>query len=643
MHAVFLYHAIQAGLDMAIVNAGALPVYDEIDPELLQRIEDAIFNLRPDATGRLLDIAENIRSQSQGHDAEEKKEEWREHSLNERIHYALIKGNDTFIESDIEEATGIFPSALSIIEGPLMEAMGMVGTRFGEGKMFLPQVVKSARVMKRAVEVLEPRILAEKKKSGSSSENKKILLATVKGDVHDIGKNIVGVVLGCNNYEVIDLGVMVPADKIIETALTEKADIIGLSGLITPSLDEMIHVVKTLEKRGLSIPVIIGGATTSEVHTAVKIAPEASFPVVYSRDASSNVAIVSALLSEKQRDDYITRLKNSQSLLRENWKNKQTKMDYISLDQARENKLKIDWIKTPPVIPHFTGQQGLPQIAVSSLRPYIQWNAFFKAWQMPGQYPAIFSDLRKGDEAKALFKEANHFLDKLDEEGLPGARGVFAILPANAAGEDIIIYEDETRKKEKFRFYGLREQIRKSGGEPNLCLSDFLAPEGIAEDYIGFFALASELKNPEPKDPWQTLLTDTLAHRLAEAAAEWLHTEIRQSWWGYEAPGSKSVKEILHGNYQGIRPAFGYPSSPDHSEKATLFSLLKAEEYGIHLTENYVMDPQASVCGMIFTHPQSQYFMLQCLSREQISLYAQRKRISEEEIIKLLPSNLILK
>lgn len=648
MHSVFLYYAIQAGLDMGIVNPGMLQVYDDIPKDFLERVEDVVLNKRPDATERLIEFAEKIKGQGEK-TSEVAEEEWRKGTLQERINHAMVKGVDTYIDSDMAEARQQFKYSLEIIEGPLMVGMNIVGDLFGAGKMFLPQVVKSARVMKKAVAYLLPYIEAEKEASGSRSAAGKILMATVKGDVHDIGKNIVGVVLGCNNYEVIDMGVMVPTEKILQKAQEENVDIIGLSGLITPSLEEMVHVAEEMERLGMKQPLLIGGATTSKIHTAVKISPNYSNPVVYVKDASKSVPVVSSLLSRDQKDSFAAQVRAEYKELTDTYANKSVQVKYLSLQDARANRLKIDWEKNPPVKPNFVGTKVYKDYPLGEIRDYISWIFFFIVWQLKGKYPQILDDPQMGEEARKLFNDANKLLDEIVNQKLLTANGVVSIFPANSVGDDIEVYTDETRSKVLTTYKNLRNQTVKEDGLPNLCLSDFIAPKetGI-KDYIGAFAVtagigAEELVKKFEKglDDYNAIMVKALADRLAEAFTELVHLKVRKDLWGYATSESLSLDDLLLEKYKGIRPAHGYPACPDHSEKRVLFDMLKAEEStGASLTESFSMMPAATVSGLIFAHPQSRYFFVDRISRDQVEDYARRKGVTPEVVERWLASNL---
>lgn len=646
MHSAFLYHAVRAGLDMGIVNPGMLQVYEEIDPELLVLVEDVILNRRPDATERITEFAGRFKEEKK--DSNHKKETWRTLPVEERLRYALVHGNTDYIEEDTEEARAHYPRALDIIEGPLMDGMKEVGTLFGDGKMFLPQVVKSARVMKKAVAVLLPYIEAEKK-TGAASSAGKILLATVKGDVHDIGKNIVSVVMGCNNYEVIDLGVMVPAEKILQTALEKHVDVIGLSGLITPSLEEMVHVAKEMERQHFDIPLLIGGATTSKVHTAVKISPSYHAPVVHVKDASRCIPVLSSLMSPDNRQSFLGRLSDEYAGLRTKYAATQVKTNYIPIDEARKNALHCDFSPAHIYTPRQLGIHLFSDFPLEQIRSYINWIFFFIVWQIKGKYPELLDDPVRGKEARKLLDDANRLLDRIIEKKLLRANGIVGLFPANSVGDDIEIYADNNRTGVLGTFRNLRNQMQKEQGFPNLCLSDFIAPkESHIADFIGAFAVTAgegiediiadfERKN----DDYGVIMVKALADRLAEAFTELLHEKVRKELWGYAASEKLSMDDLLMEKYQGIRPAHGYPACPDHSEKDTLFRLLDVEKQtGISLTENYSMVPAASVSGLIFAHPASRYFFVDKISQDQVKDYANRKGVSVETIEKWLASNL---
>jgi 5-methyltetrahydrofolate--homocysteine methyltransferase len=627
MHSVFLYHAVKAGMDMGIVNAGMLQVYDEIPADLLELVEDVILNRRKDATERLIEVAGKLKSSDVGQHSKSP-DNRNELSLEERITTALIKGLDTYIVEDMDEALQKYEKAIGIIEGPLMDGMNKVGDLFGAGKMFLPQVVKSARVMKRAVAHLQPVIEAQKSEANKSAG--KILLATVKGDVHDIGKNIVAVVLSCNNYEIIDLGVMTPSQKIIETAIEEKVDIIGLSGLITPSLEEMIHVAAEMELHGLKIPLLVGGATTSKLHTAMKISPAYSGPVIQVKDASRSVPVAGVLLSN-EKEKFVEKTKQEYQQLSETYNTQRQTVKYLSIEQARSNAFKIDWQAQPPVTPLVQGTQIL-NLSVSELRKYINWDFFFMLWQLKGHYPDILDSPDYGNEAQKLWSDAQLMLDKMESYVRP--RAVFGIYPANATGDDIVVAADK-----EYVFHNLRNQIDNKGA-PNICLSDFIAPQDSGlTDYLGAFVVTAGLGLDEllqkfqyANDDYSAIMAKALADRLAEASAEYIHKEIRVKYWSYAKDENLSISDLFKGNYTGIRPAPGYPTSPDHSEKKELFALLDAENnIGVNLTESFMIQPVASICALVFAHPQSKYFRVDKIARDQLEDYASRKKISIEQ------------
>ena len=636
MHSVFLYHAIQAGMDMGIVNAGQLAIYEDIEPELRECVEDVILNRRGDATDRLLETAQ--RYQGQGGKKREEDLSWREAPVEERITHALVSGIATYIVEDTEEARTKAKRPLHVIEGPLMDGMNTVGDLFGSGKMFLPQVVKSARVMKQAVAHLTPFMDKEKEELGLEGARTagKILLATVKGDVHDIGKNIVGVVLQCNNYEVIDLGVMAPAQQILETAREKKVDIIGLSGLITPSLDEMCHVAAEMEREGFDIPLLIGGATTSQVHTAVKIDPNYNKgQTIYVVDASRAVGVTSKLLSENERDGYIAGIRQDYARVAEGYARGQQAKRRTAIGEARANKVALDWSSYQPPQPTFTGTRAFREVDLAEIRRYIDWTPFFSTWEMKGQYPRILDDDKYGEAARGLFDDAQTLLDRITQEKWLTANGVVGLWPANTVGDDDIeIYTDEGRSKRRAVLHTLRQQMARDKGRANTALADFLAPKetGLA-DYIGGFAVTAGLgEDPhlkrfeEAHDDYSKIMLKALADRLAEAFAEMLHETLRKELWGYARDESLSAEELIAEKYQGIRPAPGYPAQPDHTEKATLFKLLDAEKAtGIKLTESYAMWPGASVSGLYFSHPECRYFGVGKIERDQIVDYAARK------------------
>jgi 5-methyltetrahydrofolate--homocysteine methyltransferase len=644
MHSAFLYHAIKAGLDMGIVNAGQLEVYEEIPKNLLVLVEDVILNRRIDATERLVAFAETVKQKDK---EVVKAEEWRSWSVEERLKHSLIKGIDEFVEKDTEEARQKYSRPLEIIEGPLMAGMNVVGDLFGAGKMFLPQVVKSARVMKKSVAYLIP-FLEENKQADKVSSLNKILLATVKGDVHDIGKNIVGVVLGCNNYEIIDLGVMVSAEKILQAAIDNKVDIIGLSGLITPSLDEMVHVAKEMERSGFKIPLLIGGATTSRVHTAVKIAPNYSAPVVHVLDASRSVPVVSNLINpvQKIRFDFIHSIKSEYEKVRSDHAKKKLSKNFISLFQARQNRLVSDWQKIQITKPQNLGVVVLQNYSLSILRNYIDWTPFFITWELKGKYPAILENDKYGKEARRLFEDANLLLDRIINENLISASGVFGLFPANTVAiDDIEIYSDDSRRGVRAVLHTLRSQGEKVQSSYNLALADYIAPKETGlKDYVGAFAVTVGLgiekvveQFEKDQDDYHSIMTKALADRLAEAFAEHLHEQVRKKYWGYASDESLPNEELIKENYRGIRPAPGYPAQPDHTEKLVIFDLLDVEKnVGITLTESLAMHPAASVCGLYFAHPEAKYFNVGKIGKDQVIDYHKRKGMSVEETEKWL-------
>jgi 5-methyltetrahydrofolate--homocysteine methyltransferase len=641
MHSIFLFHAIKAGLDMGIVNPGMLQVYTEIEPDLLQLSEDVILNRRKDSTERLVKFAEGIKNEGK---KEEKVDAWRSFPVIDRIKHSLIRGLDEYIENDVEEARSLFRRSIELIEGPLMGGMNEVGDLFGSGKMFLPQVVKSARVMKKAVSKLAPYI--EKESEGQEKKTAgKVLLATVKGDVHDIGKNIVGVVLSCNNYEIIDLGVMVPAEKIIDTAIKENVDIIGLSGLITPSLEEMVHVAAEMERRNIKVPLLIGGATTSEIHAAVKVAPAYSNSVIHVKDASKAAGVLSALL-QNDNSAYVATIKDKYKKMREDHSSRQTERNLLSISEARKNKYFTDWHTFNLFEPVKPGLHVLPDIDLKELSGYIDWTFFFYAWKLSGKYPAIFSDRVKGAEAKKLFDDGQIYLQKVIEQKLLVAKAVFGIYPAVSDGDDVKVFCDKSKKDIKSIFRFLRNQEPKEQGIPNLSLSDYIAPETTGlTDNIGVFVVTASLDNEAleeyKEDDYATIMIRILSDRLAEAAAEWLHKKIRKEYWGYAKQENLAIEELLKLKYNGIRPAPGYPACPDHTEKRIIFDLLGAEkEIGAALTENFAMIPPASVSGYIFSHPGSTYFNIGKIGSDQLKDYASRKNMTLKESARWLAPNL---
>ncbi len=645
MHCCFLYHAIQAGLDMAIVNAGQLAVYDEIPADLKERVEDVLLNRRADATERLLEFAETVKA---GGKAVVKDEVWRQGTVEERLMHAMLKGITDHIDGDTEEARAKYGRPLEVIEGPLMGGMRHVGDLFGAGKMFLPQVVKSARVMKKAVAYLTPFMEKEKEKSGDQSKNAgKILMATVKGDVHDIGKNIVGVVLACNNYEVIDLGVMVPYDKILAEAKSRGVDLIGLSGLITPSLDEMVTVAEEMSREKFTIPLLIGGATTSAAHTAVKIAPAYTGSVIHVIDASRVVGVAQQLLSVEKKPAYLAKIGGEQEKARKDFAERRAAQKLLSIEEARGRAAKMDWSQDPAK-PNFLGTKVFDSFPLDELAGYIDWSPFFHAWELRGRFPKIFEDLVVGVESKKLYEDAQVLLQRILKEKRIRARGVMAFFPANAEGDDILLYEDDSRKKVRARLHGLRQQMARSDGEPNRCLTDFIAPVSSGKkDYLGAFAVttghgvekwAKELE--KENDDYQAIMLKALADRCAEAFAEKMHELARQAW-GFGKKEGLTKEDLIEEKYRGIRPAAGYPACPDHTEKRGLMVLLDAEKStGIELTESCAMNPASSVSGLYFGHPEARYFAVGPLGKDQVEDYARRKGVALAEMEKWLRPNL---
>jgi 5-methyltetrahydrofolate--homocysteine methyltransferase len=638
MHSIFLFHAIKAGMGMGIINAGALPIYDTIDVALKDLIEDVLFNRRPEATDRLIEYAEGLKNKK-GTTAAGPNNEWRNGTAEERLVHSLVHGITEYIDQDTEEARVSYARPLDVIEGPLMKGMNVVGDLFGNGKMFLPQVVKSARVMKKSVAYLTPFIEEEKANNitQETSVAPKVLLATVKGDVHDIGKNIVGVVLACNGYEIIDLGVMVPADRILEEAINHKVDVIGLSGLITPSLDEMVHIAHEMKRRNFSIPLLIGGATTSRMHTAVKIAENYHHGVLHVLDASRSVTVVSDLLNEN-KDALLNKTTDEYQKLREDFLNRKTSKDYLSLKSARENKVKIDWNKVKPSTPKTMGTQVFHSYPLAEIAPYIDWTPFFITWEMHGKYPGILSDEKVGAEATKLFTDANALLKQLIDENWLQAEGVYGIWEATkTAADDVELMNGESKTTLHF----LRQQIKKAEGQPNYCLADYISP--LEKDYVGAFAVTIKGIEPhlhrldEQHDDYNKIMLQALADRLAEAFAEVLHKKMRTEYWGYSNNESLSNDDLIKEEYQGIRPAPGYPACPDHTEKIKLFNLLDVQNsIGIELTESLAMYPAASVCGWYFAHPESKYFGVGKITQEQLEDYAQRTGMGLEEATKWL-------
>ena len=643
MHSAFLYHAIKHGMDMGIVNPSQLEVYDEIDKELLEYVEDVLLDRKDDATEKLLEYAEKVKGKGKEKVIDE---EWRKGSIEERLSHALVKGIVEYIDEDTEEARKKYGKPLNVIEGPLMAGMNIVGDLFGQGKMFLPQVVKSARVMKKSVAYLTPYLEEEKRLAGAAAGGGqgKILLATVKGDVHDIGKNIVGVVLACNNFEIVDMGVMVPADKILERAKAEKADVIGLSGLITPSLDEMVHVAKEMERSGMDIPLLIGGATTSRVHTAVKIDQNYSGPVVHVLDASKSVPAAQSLISKENRPAFQANLKAEYAQFREDYKNRKREKNFVSLEKARANKINID-VKNI-VAPGFTGVKVFDNFPLSELRDYIDWTPFFMTWELAGRYPKILTDEVVGVEAHKLFNDANKMLDEVIAKNLLQAKAVIAFWPSNAIGDDVELH---TSANEKHTFHFLRQQSEKAEGQTYNCLADFVAPkETGVTDYMGGFALTTGIgieklveQYEKDHDDYHSIMIKAIADRLAEAFAEKMHEMVRKEYWGYAKEEHLSTEELIKESYRGIRPAPGYPACPDHTEKRLLFDLLQAEKNaGITLTESFAMYPAASVSGFYFGHPESKYFGIGKINKDQVEEYAQRKGKDVAFIEKWLSPNL---
>ncbi len=643
IHAVFLYHAIRNGMDMGIVNAGQLAIYDDLSAELREAVEDVILNRRQDGTERLLELAEKYRG-SKDSEVAVQQAEWRGWPVVKRLEYSLVKGITEFIELDTEEARQQADRPIEVIEGPLMAGMNVVGDLFGEGKMFLPQVVKSARVMKQAVAYLEPYIEASKQKGTTAG---KILLATVKGDVHDIGKNIVGVVLQCNNYEIIDLGVMVPTDKILKTAREEKVDIIGLSGLITPSLDEMVNVAKEMERQGFTLPLLIGGATTSKAHTAVKIEQNYSGPTTYVQNASRTVGVVSALLSDNQRDEFVARTRKEYETVRIQHGRKKPRTPPVSLQKARDNAMVLDWENYLPPVPNKLGVFPV-EADIHTLRRYIDWTPFFMTWSLAGKYPRILEDDVVGEEAKRLFHDANQMLDMLAANGSLNPRGVYGLFPANRVGDDVEVYRDENREEVLVVSRHLRQQTEKTDF-PNYCLADFVAPKSSGKaDYFGAFAVTGGLEEDElaaaydaKHDDYNKIMVKALADRLAEAFAEYLHEQVRKRHWGFAADENLSNEELIRENYQGIRPAPGYPACPEHTEKAEIWQLLDVHRHtGMKLTESFAMWPGAAVSGWYFSHPESKYFAVAQIQRDQVEDYAQRKGMQIGDVERWLAPNL---
>jgi 5-methyltetrahydrofolate--homocysteine methyltransferase len=645
MHSAFLYHAIKAGMDMGIVNAGQLAVYDEIPKDLLDLVEDVLLNRRPDGTERLIAFAETIKKQDK---AEAKEEEWRLASVEERLSHALVKGIADYIEQDVEEARQKYGRPLNIIEGPLMDGMNVVGDLFGSGKMFLPQVVKSARVMKKAVAYLQPFMESEKDANGNGRAQGKVLMATVKGDVHDIGKNIVGVVLACNNYEVIDLGVMVPCEKILKTAREQNVDVIGLSGLITPSLDEMQHVAREMQREGFTTPLLIGGATTSRVHTAVKIAPNYEPPVVHVLDASRAVPVVGALVNPEMRGDFALKNQRDQQRDRELFESSREQKKSLALGQARANRTPIDWATTEIARPEFTGVRLLKNYPLEQIVPFIDWSPFFHTWELKGVFPRILDDPATGAQARKLYEDAQSLLERIVSRRELRAHAVYGFWPANSVGDDIEVYADENRSRVLTVFHTLRQQSEKRAGQYNQALADFIAPrESGRIDYVGGFAVTAGVGLEElcerferDHDDYNSIMAKALADRLAEALAELLHKRAREEW-GYGRDENLKIEDLIKERYRGIRPAPGYPAQPDHTEKKSLFDLLQAEQNaGVQLTESFAMTPASSVSGLYFSHPDAKYFALGKIERDQVEDYSRRKGMDVREVERWLAPNL---
>lgn len=641
IHSVFLYHAIQAGMDMGIVNAGQLAVYDDIPEELRKAVTDVILNTDSGAGERLVELAPKYSGMAQAERVEDL--EWRTWPVAKRLEHALVKGITTFIDEDTEECRAEAAKPIHVIEGPLMDGMNVVGDLFGAGKMFLPQVVKSARVMKRAVAYLDPYIELEKEEG---STNGKIVMATVKGDVHDIGKNIVGVVLQCNNYEVIDLGVMVPADKILQTAIDEKADIIGLSGLITPSLDEMVHVAKEMKRRGFELPLLIGGATTSKAHTAVKIEPQYDKGVVYVNNASRAVGVVSNLLSKDIKPDFLAKTKAEYVKVREQQARKKPRSKPVTIQRARDNAAQLDWDNYTPPVPKKLGVIEFKNVSIATLRKYIDWTPYFMTWSIAGKYPRIMDDEVVGEQAQSLFKDANDMLDDLEKAGSLQPLGVIGLFPANRVGDDIEIYTDETRKEVLTTSCHLRQQTEKTDFA-NYCLADYIAPKGTP-DYFGAFAVTGGLEEDDlanafdaQQDDYNKIMIKAVADRLAEAFAEYLHEIVRKEYWGFAPDENLANDELIRENYQGIRPAPGYPACPEHTEKKKIWQLLDTEKrIGMQLTSSYAMWPGAAVSGWYFSHPEAKYYAVAAVQKDQVEDYAKRTNMTLAEAERWLSPNL---
>ncbi|MDG1190553.1 MAG: methionine synthase [Flavobacteriaceae bacterium] len=645
MHASFLYHAIQHGMNMGIVNPTLLEVYDEVPKELMEYVEDVLLDRRDDATERLLEYAETLVNATKG--VKKVDDAWRSEDLKSRITHALIKGIDAFIVEDTEEARRLAERPIQVIEGPLMDGMNVVGDLFGEGKMFLPQVVKSARVMKKAVAYLQPFIEAEKTESAQYAG--KVLMATVKGDVHDIGKNIVSVVLACNNYEIVDLGVMVPPEIIIQRALEEQVDVIGLSGLITPSLDEMVYLAKELDRQNIKIPLLIGGATTSKAHTAVKIAPHSKAPVIHVNDASRAVGVVSNLLQEDKKEAYTLKIREEYEVFKAKFLERTSAKSYVSYEEVQKNTCSIDWNSFEAKLPNALGVHTIEQQSLKDLVPYIDWSPFFRSWDLHGKYPEILTDEVVGEQAQSLFQDAQEMLNQIVEDNWLTAKARFGLFPAHAVGDDIEIYTTDDRSQVSVRWLTLRQQLKKRRGLPNLALADFVAPKTSGKkDYVGAFCVTTGFGTDEKaqafeaeNDDYSSIMVKALSDRLAEAFAEYLHERVRRKYWGYAVEESFSNEELIQEKYKGIRPAPGYPACPDHLEKKTLWKLMEVEEtIGVQLTESLAMWPASSVSGYYFAHPEAQYFGLGKIKTDQLVSYSKRRGISLDEARKWLNPNL---
>jgi len=645
MHASFLYHAIKNGMNMGIVNPTLLEVYDEVPTELMEYVEDVLLDRRADATERLLDYAEQLVSTSKTRKTQDYS--WREESLENRINHALIKGVDSFIEADVEEARLQADEPIEVIEGPLMDGMNIVGDLFGAGKMFLPQVVKSARVMKKAVAYLQPFIEAQK--SDDKQYAGKVLMATVKGDVHDIGKNIVSVVLACNNYEIVDLGVMVPPEVIIQRAVEEQVDVIGLSGLITPSLDEMVYVTKELNRLNIDIPVLIGGATTSKAHTAVKIAPESTAPVIHVNDASRAVGVVSTLLQKDKKEAYTLQIRKEYEAFKTKFLSRGSEKAYLSHSQAQQNPFQINWDEFTPQRPNHLGMQTIDGLDLNLLLPYFDWTPFFRSWDLHGKFPDLLEDKVVGEQARVLYQDAQTMLHQMIEEQWIVAKARFGLFPVNAVGDDIEIYTNEDRSQTLGKWITLRQQLKKSKDQPNIALADFIAPKSKGKiDYMGAFCVSTGFGTEEKakafelaNDDYSSIMVKALSDRFAEAFAEYLHFEVRTQHWRYVDQEGLTNEELIQEKYQGIRPAPGYPACPDHLEKKTLWKLLTVEEtIGVSLTESLAMWPASSVSGYYFAHPQSRYFGLGKIKEDQLLDYSKRRGIALAEAKKWLNPNL---